>query len=104
VNFSKLKKIINRVKDDLENEILQIKHQKNSLNLTKNDLIKLSDKSPLQVIIDSIYSQDLLANTEMGRQIMRLDSSNMVEKAKNVLNVLFVNSFSFFNFIKREEI
>jgi hypothetical protein len=96
VKFSKLKKIINRVKDDLEKEILQIKHQKNSLNLTKNDLIKLSDKSPLQVIIDSIYSQDLLANTEMGRQIMRLDSSNMVEKAKNVLNVLFILSFSFF--------
>ncbi len=96
MKFSKLKKIINRVKDDLEKEILQIKHQKNSLNLTKNDLIKLSDKSPLQVIIDSIYSQDLLANTEMGRQIMRLDSSNMVEKAKNVLNVLFILSFSFF--------
>lgn len=65
---------------------MEIKNQKDSLNLTKNDIKDLVDKSPLQMIMDSIYSKDLLANTEIGKKVDRLDYHE-IEEAKMILNV-----------------
>lgn len=70
---------------------MEIKSHKDSLNLTKNDIQNLVDKSPLQMILDSIYSQDLIANTEIGKKIDRLDY-NQVEEAKMLLSVNFLKN------------